>query len=531
MKRNFTIQILLIAFLSVASITLLAQTTLPDPPANKVWSLTTSGTYCSGPTNTGAGSGDTTIDCGAGAVPTDCGSVDTSFGLDNQCAASTVTVVGTPGANFIQHQIFGDIGTSDNGLAGLAVPCNPGVGGTGANANWPSSAQETRRITLTNWLNPDTDASDGTICIPTSARLDFLDTAVGDGTGAGGDELRFTVIGGTSGECTTFGIEYTYDLAVAISGAYSSLSGTIIPTQTISQTLSNVPNAGGGAYNATDDQLHSSGCGSIQTSVASWYFPGGTNTAAVGTGYTASNDVYTLIDETGSTFNLDFTSAQSITTSQISGNADGRATAGPGFGGKVKLTVEWECYELEDLVPVTLTLFEGRQTSPRNVELNWATASETNAAHFEIERSINGQRYEAIGKVDAAGNSAEFNTYTFNDNTIDSRAEEYMYRLKMVDLDGTTDYSDVISIELSINRPVVTISPNPTKGDIILETKNFGGTINFAVFNTQGARVHHQVINGNSNIHNLDIGNLAKGLYMVQLSNGTNNITRKIILE
>ncbi|MCK6614130.1 MAG: YCF48-related protein [Ignavibacteriaceae bacterium] len=97
-------------------------------------------------------------------------------------------------------------------------------------------------------------------------------------------------------------------------------------------------------------------------------------------------------------------------------------------------------------IPVELTSFTAHYTGG-TVTLTWVTATETNNAGFEIERSIqspeNGSWHSA-GFVPGAGTSTERNIYTFTDQP-ESDGSVY-YRLKQKDLDGSYTYSQVIMI-------------------------------------------------------------------------------------
>jgi hypothetical protein len=57
------------------------------------------------------------------------------------------------------------------------------------------------------------------------------------------------------------------------------------------------------------------------------------------------------------------------------------------------------------VLPVELLYFESQLAAKHNVILNWATVSEINNSHFEIERSYNGRTFERVGEVNGNGNS------------------------------------------------------------------------------------------------------------------------------
>ena len=475
-------------------------------------------TYTSGPAYTGNASGNGSVSCCSGGSTT-CGSTDTSFGGSNQCSSVPWSVVGTPGANFIQAQKYGNIGTCDNNLAGLAVPCNPGVGSTSAGSNWPSSASETRRVTLNHWNNQYPSSAlgpmptSGTVWLPKAANLAFLDDGIANGTGAGADELRLTMIGGNDNTCSSWTISTSYDLSVAVSGPYggvSGVNGTKI-TQNISQSLNNIPNAVNYAYNATNGSLHTccgGGC-SFQGVNNSWYFPGGTNTSSYGTGFAQSYNVYSALVQDGSSFNVDFTSNHSISIDRYNADSgDARATAGPGMGGKVKLDVVYEVWTIQAPAPVEMTAFNAISRSA-SVDLIWSTASETNNDGFDIERSADGSDWKSIGFVKGRGNSTEEVKYTWTD-TEPLPATSY-YRLRQVDFDGGSSKTEARKVHFStLHR--TEIHPNPTSGNVAITVNE---PCHMKLYDAAGRLVITADATPGSN--NLEISHLAAGTYTMRI--------------
>ena len=97
------------------------------------------------------------------------------------------------------------------------------------------------------------------------------------------------------------------------------------------------------------------------------------------------------------------------------------------------------CPSLLGTLPLKLVAFNGRQINEQ-VQLDWATAWEENVQSFIIERSKNGQTFEAIGEVKAHNRPS---TYTF---TTPIHADSY-FRLKMVDVDGRVTLSSIIRLK------------------------------------------------------------------------------------
>lgn len=95
------------------------------------------------------------------------------------------------------------------------------------------------------------------------------------------------------------------------------------------------------------------------------------------------------------------------------------------------------------VLPVTLARFEAKYVDARLLA-TWQTAQELNSAYFEVQQSTTGLEFVSAGRVRAAGNSTSARTYFWG---LPATAERLYLRLKMVDLDSSTHYSEVISCQ------------------------------------------------------------------------------------
>ncbi len=95
-------------------------------------------------------------------------------------------------------------------------------------------------------------------------------------------------------------------------------------------------------------------------------------------------------------------------------------------------------------IPVEFTTFAANVAGEK-IELTWETATETNNKGFEVERSSDDVSFASIGFTDGNGTSAEAHSYSFVDHHATSGT--YYYRLKQVDFDGTSAYSEVVEVE------------------------------------------------------------------------------------
>jgi hypothetical protein len=158
-------------------------------------------------------------------------------------------------------------------------------------------------------------------------------------------------------------------------------------------------------------------------------------------------------------------------------------------------------------VPVELIFFEASKER-EEVVLHWATATETNSAYFEVQRSQDLQDWATIGTIEAAGNSFSQQNYSLRDG--DPQVGENYYRLKQVDLDGSVSYSEVISLVFDAEEGGI-MFPNPVEDELIISVGSPGF---LQIYDTAGRLVHSQPLTVGSNTFRL--GDWHAGLYYVQ---------------
>lgn len=173
------------------------------------------------------------------------------------------------------------------------------------------------------------------------------------------------------------------------------------------------------------------------------------------------------------------------------------------------------------LLPMELVSFDGLADGCR-IDLSWKTASEINASHVVVQRSINGSDFENIGQVTAAGNSTTLQTYSFSDYTMLS-ADNY-YRLEQVDQDGFVEYSDVIQVRTTCiedNIGTLDVFPNPVRNDDVNMRfySNKSATASAIIMDVTGKVIANrdiEIVEGVNQI-NLQTSELTAGTYFVQI--------------
>ena len=193
----------------------------------------------------------------------------------------------------------------------------------------------------------------------------------------------------------------------------------------------------------------------------------------------------------------------------------------------------------DPILPVELLSFSA-ESSTDGITLKWETASEINNMGFEIERSTNSIDFVKTGFVKGNGTSTEKRSYSYNDPITENG--KYYFRLRQVDYDGKSQYSNTIEIEyrntpenfaLSQNypnpfNPVTTIQfAIPSKTNV--QTSN----VKLVVYDIMGREValllNEMKEPGNYEVK-FDAAGLTSGVYYYSLTAGSFSETKMMLL-
>jgi len=117
------------------------------------------------------------------------------------------------------------------------------------------------------------------------------------------------------------------------------------------------------------------------------------------------------------------------------------------------------------IVPLKLESFTVQNNDCKAL-LNWKTGIEQNVKIIEIQRSIDGTSFNKVGELNPKGSDSKYSFETAN-------SSDGFFRLKIIDLDGSFDYSKIIYIKSSCSKNYYSISPNPASDKVkIIGLKN-----------------------------------------------------------
>ncbi len=179
------------------------------------------------------------------------------------------------------------------------------------------------------------------------------------------------------------------------------------------------------------------------------------------------------------------------------------------------------------LLPITLLEFDANRQGS-NVILNWKTTQEVNSKEFIVERSNDAIHFEAIGRVNAAGNSATQKKYLFNDNQ-PLNGNNY-YRLKQVDKDDKAEISKVVKIYFG-EAITISLNPNPAKDRVTVILNNFAEKTSIQILSSMGQVLKQQIVPANTQRIPIKIDGLLPGVYLVKATNQNKIYTATLVVQ
>ena len=189
----------------------------------------------------------------------------------------------------------------------------------------------------------------------------------------------------------------------------------------------------------------------------------------------------------------------------------------------------------KSVLPVEITTFNGA-FEKNHVKLNWTTATELNNLRFDIERSSNNKDWTNIGSIPGSGNSSSPKKYSFVDKNL-LLSGKYYYRLVQVDIDGKTNSSKVVNVDVNVTPQNYYLGqnyPNPfnptTTIDYVLPSDSY---VKLTIYDALGNMVKQLVDGvqaGGSLSLNVSATELPSGIYFYTLQarsiEGGDNFTR-----
>jgi len=292
----------------------------------------------------------------------------------------------------------------------------------------------------------------------------------------------------------------------------------------------------------------SAGCGTSVVSCTSPLAPGVsplTSTIKVNQQVTYSlsnvnaNAWYSLVDNTGASYT---TSSYRTTTAGFSLTSDVFISQGnyslflvaDELNGCPPTTVA-ASVSVNITLPLRLLYFNGRYINSQS-QFTWETTDEINVSHFELEQSINGSSFTQVAIIPVQSSNSTIQKYSYNK---DGALQQAVYfRLKIVDIDGRSQYSGVIVLKPgeSITSKLTAMPNHFTDKAWLKYSSEKTGNIEVMIYSADGrilSKFRQPVTKGDNIFEVNATQKLAAGVYYVQVLGveNTNRHSATIIKE
>lgn len=168
------------------------------------------------------------------------------------------------------------------------------------------------------------------------------------------------------------------------------------------------------------------------------------------------------------------------------------------------------------VLPISMEYFKGVQQNNKHL-LNWKANCTSASVTFEIQRSTDGHQFTTIKSITATQLRCS-QPFDYTDETPENGIN--YYRIKMVDVDGKSTYSNTISLTLKTRGiDLLNISPNPvTRENAVLKLNAFEkARVNIIITDFTGRVLQNQTVQviPGANQVTLNTYTMAPGTYHV----------------
>jgi hypothetical protein len=166
------------------------------------------------------------------------------------------------------------------------------------------------------------------------------------------------------------------------------------------------------------------------------------------------------------------------------------------------------------ILPVTLVSLKGLVQTD-GASLIWEITNVVNLHHFDIEYSTNGINFSAVGKTVYKEGQLHYEYYHRQ-----QLPSIVYYRLKMVDHDGSFQYSKIITLKIARGGSSMLTYPNPTRQTVTVQVKAEETTeAGIRIINSMGHQVMQKVtvLQKGDNVLPLDVRANAAGVYIIEI--------------
>lgn len=172
-------------------------------------------------------------------------------------------------------------------------------------------------------------------------------------------------------------------------------------------------------------------------------------------------------------------------------------------------------------LPVEFISFTADRLDSRNIQVRWETSRELNNDHFMIQRSVDGEFFEDIGRVNGVGTTDQPTSYSFLDNSY--QANINYYRLKQVDIGGDFNFSNIIEVRFEGKEDFLAfhVYPSPVKTTLKVETLGkITEVYTVKIFDQLGRLMHETTLDKLKPLRQINVSDWVEGIYNYEIIGG-----------
>ena len=173
-------------------------------------------------------------------------------------------------------------------------------------------------------------------------------------------------------------------------------------------------------------------------------------------------------------------------------------------------------------LPVDILYFTGKLNGGRFL-LNWKATQEVGVKEYVIERSFQNEPFLPVSSINANG----MEHYSYTDMYDFAAGANYLYRLKIINDNGSYQYSDIVSINIPLKEEI-NIYPNPSHYSIQCHISGTQTAADVQLVDVMGKTVIHKMLSVNNGVISVPVTGINSGNYYIKLKIGDKQFTRPV---
>jgi hypothetical protein len=159
----------------------------------------------------------------------------------------------------------------------------------------------------------------------------------------------------------------------------------------------------------------------------------------------------------------------------------------------------------------------------QNGLISWGASGVNDSEDYTIERSENGSIFKVLGHFPAAELRTGADQFAYTDVYAEEvRASQILYRIRHVDIDGITTYSEIKELRTEARELAVTVFPNPTSDVLNIRYRNMRQEPGqMRIFNLNGQVLFNAQFGAQEDFQKqLDLSQWPSGKYFLEVQSG-----------